>query len=975
MVQAQILKVVVASPSDVQAERKCLERVVAELNRGIVADRGLRIELGRWETDAFPGFHPEGPQGLIDHRLRIDDCDVLIGIFWKRFGTPVHDAKSGTEHEFRIAYETWKRNRRPQIMVYFNEKRPSTPPSIAELDQWRQVLEFRQAFPAEGLWWPYRGAKQFEELVRQHLTNFVRDRYPLPPLAQPPLAEKDLDKAWVGGYTRVAPNPNLYLDQAPPRLNEWVGRNELLNAVSIDWAEAEKRVTALIGFGGEGKSSLVRYWQDQLLADPAAPQPRGVFWWSFYENSTKPEAFFEQALTYLSGEKALLDQYEAASAQVYLISAMLTKDTKDRYLFVLDGLEVMQHHEGDQYGLLINPDLADFLTYFAEPKHRSFCLITSRVPLSDLKNYVTVVQRDVDHLTAQEGRTLLRYLGVTGGSDVDLEHEVEAWDGHALTLSLLGSYLAKNHGGNFAHIYDIGPVEELSAPPGDRRAQHVHRVLRHYDKYLSPEEQLFLLIFCAFRLPVSDDAFDKVFRTAPDTSSFNTIITVLDDAAFTELLEQLRSYRILRYDAQLRQYTTHPLIRDHYANRLNEDTRMLRAVHARIKDYYQKSVPEVLEILTLSNLNPLIEAIHHACRAGLYDEGFQIYQSRITGVIDKLGASESLLALMKEFFHDGDTTGEPLVGDGNTRWAKYEVWHETGLCFMHLGRLSEAERCFENASKEYEEVEEYGQVNSFYRSLAELRIHLGKFAASIDVANKARDLILKLMEEHESNEDLLHADKREMFVTQTLLAFADDLYGDVEYAGLEFTYAEDIHKEIEKMEYLVATHGIRHADHLRRTGNLDGARRITEANLSYCRDNGLIVDQSRCYRLLGDLDAAVKQHEHARQLYEQAIEIARRTSRRDVLIEALFAHGRSAAQRGEVDIARNDLNLALGYATKGEYNIYEADTRVGLAWMHLAMGDLETARLEAQRAQELSKKMSYHWGLVDAAEVWEAVKR
>jgi hypothetical protein len=31
--------------------------------------------------------------------MQIADSDVVVGIFWKRFGTPTRDAQSGTEHE------------------------------------------------------------------------------------------------------------------------------------------------------------------------------------------------------------------------------------------------------------------------------------------------------------------------------------------------------------------------------------------------------------------------------------------------------------------------------------------------------------------------------------------------------------------------------------------------------------------------------------------------------------------------------------------------------------------------------------------------------------------------------------------------------------------------------------------------------------------------------------------------------------
>src|SRR5215831_11799233 len=179
-----ILRVVVASPGDVQAERNCLPAVIDEINRDMARDQGLHLELARWETDAYPGFHPEGPQGLIDPILRIEECDVLVGIFWKRFGTPTAEAGSGTEHEFLRAYAAWQQYRRPQIMVYFNRRDPKLR-STADLAQYAQVLQFQERFPREGLWWSYNGKAQFERLVRNHLTQFLRQRGSTAPAAAP----------------------------------------------------------------------------------------------------------------------------------------------------------------------------------------------------------------------------------------------------------------------------------------------------------------------------------------------------------------------------------------------------------------------------------------------------------------------------------------------------------------------------------------------------------------------------------------------------------------------------------------------------------------------------------------------------------------------------------------------------------------------------------------------------------------------
>ena len=113
-----------------------------------------------------------------------------------------------------------------------------------------------------------------------------------------------------------------------------------------------------------------------------------------------------------------------------------------------------------------------FLEYFASPSHNSFCLVTSRAPLMDLEEYITYHHLDVDRLSPQDGRDLLRKLGVQG-ADEELDCVVRDWDGHALTLSLLASFLKDHHGG------DIRQVQNIPPPAADEpRYERVHRVLR-----------------------------------------------------------------------------------------------------------------------------------------------------------------------------------------------------------------------------------------------------------------------------------------------------------------------------------------------------------------------------------------------------------------------------------------------------------------------------------------------------------------
>jgi hypothetical protein len=170
-----LLRVVVASPGDVKAERDAVEEIIAEVNRDTARKAELYLELARWETDTRAGFHAGGPQGLIDPILNIDACELVIGIFWSRLGTPTPDGKTGTEHEFETAYKSWKINQRPEIMAYFCD-RPAEPKSAEDRKQLKMIQNFKANFPKEGFAWNYTNLDQFKTFVASHVRQYVGEQ-------------------------------------------------------------------------------------------------------------------------------------------------------------------------------------------------------------------------------------------------------------------------------------------------------------------------------------------------------------------------------------------------------------------------------------------------------------------------------------------------------------------------------------------------------------------------------------------------------------------------------------------------------------------------------------------------------------------------------------------------------------------------------------------------------------------------------
>ncbi|MEC4684472.1 MAG: hypothetical protein VST71_01900 [Nitrospirota bacterium] len=172
--QETILSVFVASPSDVDEERSCLEEVIRDFNTAWARELGIRLELIRWETHAYPSFG-EDPQAVINEQIP-DDYDLFIGLMWYRFGTSTGRAGSGTVEEFQRAKERFDQDPSSlQLMFYFKDAPVPVPPSKLDHSQLAKITEFRSNLgDKSGLYWSFVSLEDFEKLVRLHLTRHIQ---------------------------------------------------------------------------------------------------------------------------------------------------------------------------------------------------------------------------------------------------------------------------------------------------------------------------------------------------------------------------------------------------------------------------------------------------------------------------------------------------------------------------------------------------------------------------------------------------------------------------------------------------------------------------------------------------------------------------------------------------------------------------------------------------------------------------------
>jgi hypothetical protein len=308
----EIIRVLIASPGDVQKEREHVCTTIEELNKGIAGNNNLVFDPIMWETDSYPGFHDDGPQGKVDQGLQIEDCHIFICIFWKRFGTPVRDADSGTEHEFKIALSSFNEKGTPQIMLYFNQKK------IDDYDkgQFKRVLEFRDRYKDDCLHSRYNGEREFEKLVRQHLTLYITEgrekakkEHYLKGLINKYASEKIFNISITLGQLYVEPKAEVFRNE---QSEEKGNAEELIKK----YLQNEKALIIESPYG-MGKTSILK----KLAYDVAEE------WKQDMDNNPFP--IFIELKTY--DNQGLLEFVEQETK--------LNIDSANKYMFFLDGFD------------------------------------------------------------------------------------------------------------------------------------------------------------------------------------------------------------------------------------------------------------------------------------------------------------------------------------------------------------------------------------------------------------------------------------------------------------------------------------------------------------------------------------------------------------------------------------------------------------------------------------------------------------
>ena len=405
---------------------------------------------------------------------------------------------------------------------------------------------------------------------------------------------------------------------------EIFGRENELELLDSYWQDPKVNVVQLIAFGGVGKSSLINRWLSELSKDNYRTARR-VYAWSFYwqgdssELKSSGDSFMEHALHWFGDEEPTAGTPWAKASRL----AQLVRSSST--LLVLDGLEPMQHGPGKKSGQVENPSIALFIRELAA-ENTGLCVITSRLPVTDLKPYsdnrVAII--DLDHISEQAGLDLLRSRGVHG-SQVLIGRVARKYIGHPLSLSLLGGYIKVVHKGDASRF-----SESTSLADEQEQSDHCRVLIRQYLDWQtgSPAEQMLYLISMFDRTVHLDD-----IKALVDSNQIDGLTSNLRDllaAKWSYSLKQLEDANLI----SVRDYKNHtsidchPIVRDFVADYLKkENPRLWTEGNEAI--FYMLQESAVANPSSMNELEPLFRAVIHGAQAGKYEESFRLYFEKI----------------------------------------------------------------------------------------------------------------------------------------------------------------------------------------------------------------------------------------------------------------------------------------------------------------------------------------------------------
>lgn len=742
----------------------------------------------------------------------------------------------------------------------------------------------------------------------------------------------------------------LDLSRLPETATEVFGRDAELRLLDEAWSSSTVHVMTLTGSGGVGKSALVNRWLSRMAKD-GYRGARNVLGWSFFNQGSGQR--FAGADEFVHFALSWLGDPDPQSGSPWDQGARLARLLRrERSLLILDGLEALQTRRGE----IRDPVVATLIRQYAG-QHSGLLVVTSRVRVLDVSTSNNARAIDLEHLSADAGRALLRVNGVRGTDDM-LRRAATVFGRHALGVKLLSAYVRHTRKG----IEDALGIADVDLSEGEGR--YAHRVILALAADLGSGAETDLLnLVSLFDRPADAGAL-RALRTRPTIPGLTDHLVSVGDDQWPHILQRLRTLHLLAPENPFEPAAVdmHPLVREHFAEALRRASPAAwQSGHDRLYQYFTRLAPDLPE--TIEDMAPLFQAIAHGCAAGNYVDAWRdVFRRRIQRGWDFYGTrrlrawGEHLSALVSFFERLWSRPAAALDIDDQAF-----VLYQAGVCLRALG--------------------DFVSATEALRASLDMALSNGNWAAGAAAASNL------------SETELLSGDLRAALLrARQGVVFADESAEPYQRSGKRTTLADALHQLGRLTE---AEQAFEEASHITRQDGIPepisqfGFYRWCELRLTRRRYSDTAEMARRCLATPDSNPLYVALHQlmlglallrgsgdmapppETAEVIERALSGLRQAGNADMTPKGLLARAELRARQGRMEAALGDVDEAAVMAERARMPLLMIDARLTRASILALMGSGADAMVLATQVQQEMSQHGYERPHADLIELQE----
>ena len=450
------------------------------------------------------------------------------------------------------------------------------------------------------------------------------------------------------------------LPKYPSHLKEFVTQNRAYELVhGLEYLQ-DHRILLISGIGGVGKTTLALALVETRPANVPLP-----FWFDHKSNMGATLGdILEKLAAYMNAPHIAQFKNEKRDAEPDDISRLTAElQKREPVWLIFDNLESILKDR-----CFHNPEMDLLFTSLRNSNHNAKVIITSRI-LPLLKNgdsLIDVIEDEKQELKGLKINFAVDYMAKNGLDGIDttqLEELAAGVDGHPLALKLLVG-LVKKFGAKVT-LNDLSTFQR-------HKESTIKKARNLFDKLAGNEKELLERI--------------SVFR---QSEPMHAIINMFTDTTSPDAVENLIDKSLLETDRE-GNFWLHPLVREFEYGDLEDKIK----IHEIAMQYYL-SLPLPKERTNKEDIQPLLEAHYHACRAEDYNNAFNIIMdNKLYMDLDRWGNYRTLIDLYLDLLPEDHFNDTSLLDNPQSHSI---VLGNIGNAYRNLGQVEKALEYYEQA--------------------------------------------------------------------------------------------------------------------------------------------------------------------------------------------------------------------------------------------------------------------------------------